>query len=297
MTLINGKEAANYFSDQLAINLLNFKEKTGVEPHLAAILVGQSGPSETYVAAKMEACKKIGFRSSLIRFDSDISESELIAQIKVMNADKELHGFIVQLPLPEHISVDRVIESIDPEKDVDGFHPINLGKMAKGQKSFASATPWGIIKLLQHYNIETEGKHVVVLGRSQIVGLPMSLLLSRNSKPGNATVTICHSKTKDLKTITLQADILVAALGVPEFLKGDMIKEGVVVIDVGISRLPDESKKSGYRLVGDVDFDSVSPKSSAITPVPGGVGPMTIIALMENTLTAAQNQWESCQRS
>jgi methylenetetrahydrofolate dehydrogenase (NADP+)/methenyltetrahydrofolate cyclohydrolase len=295
MTLINGKESANYFSDQLAINLLAFKKKTGVEPHLAAILVGQSGPSETYVAAKMEACKKIGFRSSLIRFESGISESELIAQIQVMNADKNLHGFIVQLPLPPHISVDKVIESIDPEKDVDGFHPINLGRMAKGQKAFASATPWGIIKLLQHYNIETEGKHVVVLGRSQIVGLPMSLLLSRNSKPGNSTVTICHSKTKNLKEITLQADILVAALGIPEFLKGDMVKEGVVVIDVGISRIQDETKKSGYRLVGDVDFDSVSPKCMAITPVPGGVGPMTIIALMENTLMAAQNQWKQSQ--
>jgi len=293
MILINGKESALHFSDQLAINLLEFKERTGVIPHLAAILVGQSGPSETYVAAKMEACHKIGFRSSLVRFDENVLQEDLIARIKLMNADQDLHGFIVQLPLPAHIYVDKVIESIDPEKDVDGFHPINLGKMAKGQKAFASATPWGIIKLLQHYNIETEGKHVVVLGRSQIVGLPMSLLLSRNSNPGNATVTICHSKTNNLKAITLQADILVAALGIPEFVKADMVKEGVVVIDVGITRVEDPTKKSGFRLVGDVDYTSVSPKCAAITPVPGGVGPMTIIALMENTLLAAQNQWQA----
>jgi len=297
MNLIDGKKAAAYFSDELAANLLMFKDKTGVTPHLAAILVGQSGPSETYVAAKMEACHKIGFLSSLIRFDASISEEDLIAKIKLMNADNDLHGFIVQLPLPAHISVESVIESIDPEKDVDGFHPINLGRMAKGQKAFASATPWGIIKLLKHYNIETEGKHVVVLGRSQIVGLPISLLLSRNSNPGNATVTICHSKTKDLKNITLQADILVAALGIPEFVKSDMVKEGVIVIDVGISRIIDETKKSGFRLVGDVDFKSVGPKCAAITPVPGGVGPMTIIALMENTLMAAQNQWEASKKN
>ena len=292
MNIIDGKKAAAYFSDELAVELLNFKNKTGVTPHLSAILVGQSGPSETYVAAKMEACHKIGFRSSLVRFDDKVSQETLIARIKLMNADTDLHGFIIQLPLPPHISVDAVIESIDPEKDVDGFHPVNLGKMAKGQKAFASATPWGIIKLLKHYQIETEGKHVVVLGRSQIVGLPMSLLLSRNSNPGNATVTICHSKTKDLKAITRQADILVAALGIPEFVKADMVKEGVVIIDVGISRISDETRKSGFRLVGDVDFKDVSQKCAAITPVPGGVGPMTIIALMENTLLAAHNQVE-----
>jgi len=290
MELIDGKKAAEFFSAQLEQQTFKFEIKTGIKPHLAAILVGHSGPSETYVAAKMEACKKVGFQSSLFRFDESISEIELIAEIEKLNRDKLLHGFIVQFPLPKHISVDKVIDSIDPIKDVDGFHPINLGKMAKGQQSFASATPWGIIKLLRHYNIETEGKHVVILGRSQIVGLPMSLLLSRNSNPGNSTVTICHSKTKNIEMFTRQADIIIAALGIPKFLKADMVKEGVVVIDVGITRVPDSGKKSGYRIVGDVDFETVAPKCSAITPVPGGVGPMTIIALMENTLEAAKLQ-------
>jgi methylenetetrahydrofolate dehydrogenase (NADP+)/methenyltetrahydrofolate cyclohydrolase len=238
----------------------------------------------------MEACKKIGFQSSLFRFEESISEEELLGEIEKLNSDPSIHGFIVQLPLPSHISVDRIIESVKPEKDVDGFHPINLGKMAKGQPAFASATPWGIIKLLKYYNIDTEGKHVVVLGRSQIVGLPMSLLLSRNSNPGNATVTICHSKTKNIKDLAIQADILIAALGIPEFVTSDFVKQGAVVIDVGISRIKDETKKSGFRLVGDVDYMNVAPKCAAITPVPGGVGPMTIIALMENTLMAAKNQ-------
>jgi methylenetetrahydrofolate dehydrogenase (NADP+)/methenyltetrahydrofolate cyclohydrolase len=238
----------------------------------------------------MEACKKIGFQSSLFRFEESISEEELLGEIEKLNSDPSIHGFIVQLPLPSHISVDRIIESVKPEKDVDGFHPINLGKMAKGQPAFASATPWGIIKLLKFYNIDTEGKHVVVLGRSQIVGLPMSLLLSRNSNPGNATVTICHSKTRNIKDLAIQADILIAALGIPEFVTSDFVKQGAVVIDVGISRIKDETKKSGFRLVGDVDYMNVAPKCAAITPVPGGVGPMTIIALMENTLKAAKNQ-------
>ena len=290
MHLIDGKKASIDLQGQLAIETEKFERETGIKPHLAAILVGDNGASETYVAAKMTSCEKVGFRSSLIRFDPSISEEALLSEIDKLNADKGLHGFIVQLPLPKHISVDKVIERIDPMKDVDGFHPINLGKMAKGQPAFASATPWGIVKLLEYYNIETEGKHVVVLGRSQIVGLPMTLLLSRNSKPGNATVTLCHSKTRNLPEITRQADILVAAIGIPEFVTADMVKSGAIVIDVGLTRLPDQTKKSGYRLVGDVKFDEVAPLCSAITPVPGGVGPMTITALMQNTLQAARLQ-------
>jgi methylenetetrahydrofolate dehydrogenase (NADP+)/methenyltetrahydrofolate cyclohydrolase len=288
--ILDGKIAANFFSESLSKEVAEFERVHKLKPHLAALMVGKSGPSETYVAAKMEACKKIGFQSSLFRFEESISEEELLGEIEKLNSDPSIHGFIVQLPLPSHISVDRIIESVKPEKDVDGFHPINLGKMAKGQPAFASATPWGIIKLLKFYNIDTEGKHVVVLGRSQIVGLPMSLLLSRNSNPGNATVTICHSKTKNIKDLAIQADILIAALGIPEFVTSDFVKQGAVVIDVGISRIKDETKKSGFRLVGDVDYMNVAPKCAAITPVPGGVGPMTIIALMENTLMAAKNQ-------
>lgn len=290
MTLIDGKKAAEDLQAQLAIDTQTFEKKTGIKPHLAAVLVGNNGASETYVAAKMATCEKVGFKSSLIRFDPSISESELLTEIDKLNADPSLHGFIIQLPLPKHISVDKVVERVDPGKDVDGFHPINLGKMAKGQPAFASATPWGIIQLLQYYNIPTEGKHVVVLGRSQIVGLPMSLLLARNSNPGNSTVTICHSKTQDLSHYSRQADILVAALGIPEFVKANMVKPGAVVIDVGLTRLPDASKKSGFRLVGDVAFEEVAPLCSAITPVPGGVGPMTITALMRNTLQAAIEQ-------
>lgn len=290
MQILDGKQASNYYQEQLKAGSLEFESKTGKKAHLAAILVGNSGPSETYVAAKMETCRKVGFQSSLIRFESTISENELLLEIDKLNQDADLHGFIVQLPLPAHIDVNKVIERVDPAKDVDGFHPINLGKMAKGLPSFASATPWGIIKLMEFYNIDTEGKHVVVLGRSQIVGLPMSLLLSRNSKPGNATVTVCHSKSRNLSEMAKQADILVAALGIPEFVKAEMVKDGAIVIDVGLSRIPDETRKSGYRLVGDVAYDEVAPKCSAITPVPGGVGPMTITALMQNTLLAAYQQ-------
>lgn len=290
MTIIDGKKAGEDLQGQLAMETREFENQTGIKPHLAAVLVGNNGASETYVAAKMATCEKVGFKSSLIRFDPTISEGDLLAEIDKLNSDPELHGFIIQLPLPKHISVDKVVERVDPGKDVDGFHPINLGKMAKGQPAFASATPWGIIQLLQYYNIPTEGKHVVVLGRSQIVGLPMGLLLARNSNPGNATVTLCHSKTHDLPGFSRQADILVAALGIPEFVKGDMVKPGAVVIDVGLTRVPDASKKSGFRLVGDVAFDEVAPLCSAITPVPGGVGPMTITALMRNTLQAAKEQ-------
>jgi methylenetetrahydrofolate dehydrogenase (NADP+)/methenyltetrahydrofolate cyclohydrolase len=290
MLLLDGKAASAKLQEKLAAEAAEFLAKTGKQPHLAAVLVGNSGPSETYVAAKMETCRKVGFQSSLIRFDESISEDELLKEIDKLNADPGLHGFIVQLPLPAGISVDRVIERIDPAKDVDGFHPVNLGKLAKNQPCFASATPWGIIRLMEEYGIETSGKHVVILGRSQIVGLPMALLLSRNSNPGNATVTICHSKTNNLKDIASQADILIAAIGIPEFVKADMVKPGAVVIDVGINRIPDQSKKSGFRLVGDVDYAEVAPLCSAITPVPGGVGPMTIAALMENTLMAAKRQ-------
>jgi len=290
MQILDGKQASIFYQEQLAAGSIEFEAKTGKKPHLAAVLVGNSGPSETYVAAKMETCRKVGFQSSLIRFELSISEQELLLEIDKLNQDPDLHGFIIQLPLPAHIDVNKVIERVDPAKDVDGFHPVNLGKMAKGLPAFASATPWGIIKLMEYYNIETEGKHVVVLGRSQIVGLPMSLLLSRNSKPGNATVTVCHSKSRNLAGMALQADILVAALGIPQYVKKEMVKDGAIVIDVGLSRVPDESRKAGYRLVGDVAYDEVAPKCSAITPVPGGVGPMTITALMQNTLLAARQQ-------
>ena len=276
--------------ENLAAEAAAFTRTTGKQPFLAAVIVGNSGPSETYVAAKMETCRKLGFRSELIRFDAGISQEDLLKQIDLLNLNRDLHGFIVQLPLPAHISVDKVIERIDPAKDVDGFHPMNLGRLAKNQPCFASATPWGIIRLMEAYQIETAGKHVVILGRSQIVGLPMALLLSRNSSPGNATVSICHSKTSNLRELSAQADILIAAIGIPEFVKADMVKPGAVVIDVGINRVVDESKKTGFRLVGDVDFEAVAPLCSAITPVPGGVGPMTIAALMENTLQAARRQ-------
>jgi methylenetetrahydrofolate dehydrogenase (NADP+)/methenyltetrahydrofolate cyclohydrolase len=289
MVLLDGKTVSEKLQQKLASEAAAFLQKTGKPPHLAAVLVGNSGPSETYVAAKMETCKKLGFHSSLIRHEAAISENDLLHEIDKLNADPDLHGFIVQMPLPSHINVDRVIERIDPRKDVDGFHPMNLGRLAKNQDCFASATPWGIIRLMEEYNIETTGKHVVILGRSQIVGLPMALLMARNAKPGNATVSICHSKTQNLSSITRQADILIAAIGIPEFVKADMIKEGATVIDVGINRIPDESKKTGFRLCGDVDFDQVAPLCSAITPVPGGVGPMTIAALLENTLKAAKN--------
>jgi len=289
MLILDGKAASARLQEKLALQAAAFLDEKGIQPHLAAMLVGNSGPSETYVAAKMETCRKVGFRSSLIRFPDAISEKELLQEIDRLNADSGLHGFIVQLPLPAHIAVDKVIERIDPRKDVDGFHPMNLGRLAKNQDCFASATPWGIIRLLEDYQIQTSGKHVVIIGRSQIVGLPMALLLSRNANPGNATVTICHSKTQDLAAITRQADVLIAAIGIPEFVKADMVKPGAVVIDVGINRIADDSKKSGFRLVGDVDYSGVAPLCSAITPVPGGVGPMTIAALMENTLKAALN--------
>jgi len=263
--------------------------KAGLNPpHLAAVLVGNDGASETYVANKIRMCENVGFKSSLFRYDASITESELMSEIHKLNLDDDIDGYIVQLPIPKHISVHKVIEAILPQKDVDGFHPINFGKMTQQLPCFIPATPKGIMQLLERYNIPTKGKHCVVIGRSNIVGTPMSILLSRNSNPGNCTVTLCHSHSENLKSFTLQADIIVAAIGIPNFVKGDMIKEGAVVIDVGMTRAEDKSKKSGFRLFGDVDFESASKVASYITPVPGGVGPMTIIGLLQNTLLASK---------
>lgn len=290
MQILDGKEAAAAVKKDVAEASVKLKAETGVIPHLAAILAGNDGASETYVANKIKSCEAAGFKSTLLRFDENISEHELLAAIEKLNADADVHGVLVQLPLPKQISEMRVIQLIDPKKDVDGFHPQNIGKMVLGEETFISATPLGIIMLLQHYGVETAGKNAVVIGRSNIVGRPMSILLSRNANPGNCTVTLCHSRTKDLKKICREADIIVAALGVPGFLKEDMVKEGAVVIDVGITRVKDDSKKSGYALKGDVDFAAVSAKCSWITPVPGGVGLMTIAALLHNTLIAATAQ-------
>jgi len=254
------------------------------------VLVGNNGASETYVAAKIKACEEVGFISTLHRFDEHISQQELLDTIARMNADETLDGFIVQLPLPSHISEEAVLEAVDPRKDVDGFHPQNVGRLALGLPTFVSATPAGIMDLLARYEIETSGKHCVVIGRSNIVGTPVSLLMSRNTNPGNATVTLCHSRTKNLEEITRSADIVIAALGKPEFVKGHWIKEGAVVVDVGITRVADETKKSGFRLAGDVHFESVAPKCAYITPVPGGVGPMTIVSLMKNTLKSYKGE-------
>ncbi|HZI52943.1 MAG TPA: tetrahydrofolate dehydrogenase/cyclohydrolase catalytic domain-containing protein, partial [Chitinophagaceae bacterium] len=253
---------------------------------LAAILVGNNGASETYVAAKVKACEETGFKSTLIRMEEDFSEFKLLDKIEQLNKDPDVDGILVQLPLPKHISDKKVINTIDPDKDVDGFHPVNVGKMVEGIPTFLPATPYGIMLLLAHYKIDTKGKHAIVLGRSNIVGRPMSILLSGNTNPGNCTVTICHSQTKCLNELCLQGDLIVAAIGTPEFVKAEMVKQGAVVIDVGITRVEDKSKKSGFKLKGDVDFDKVSPQCSWITPVPGGVGPMTIAALLKNTFNS-----------
>ena len=256
-------------------------------PHLVAVLVGDNGASKTYVANKEKACAEVGFKSTVLTFPETISEAELLAQIQKLNEDDSVDGFIVQLPLPKHIDENKVINAVSPMKDVDGFHPVNAGRMALGEEAFLPATPFGILLLLEHYGIETSGKHCVILGRSNIVGRPVANLLSRKAYPGDCTVTMCHSRTKDIAFYTRSADIIIAALGVPEFLKGDMVKEGAVVIDVGITRVPADTPK-GYRIVGDVEFDTVAPKCSYITPVPGGVGPMTIISLMKNTFRARE---------
>lgn len=288
MILLDGKQTADQVKLEIAEKVKSIVEKGGKRPHLAAILVGNDGASQTYVGHKEKACAQVGFKSTLLRFDSTITQEFLISEIKKINKDKDIDGLIVQLPLPKHIDEQAIIEAIDPKKDVDGFHPENVGRMVIGLPSFVSATPDGIMELLARYEIDTKGKHCVILGRSNIVGRPMSNLLSQKSNPGDCTVTMCHSRTKDIKSHTLQADIIVAALGVPEFLKGDMVKEGAVVIDVGITRVEADTK-TGFRLVGDVKFDEVAPKCSYITPVPGGVGPMTIVSLLKNTLKASGN--------
>ena len=288
MILLDGKQTADQVKLEIAEKVKSIVEKGGKRPHLAAILVGNDGASQTYVGHKEKACAQVGFKSTLLRFDTTITQEFLISEIKKINEDKDIDGLIVQLPLPKHIDEQAIIEAIDPKKDVDGFHPENVGRMVIGLPSFVSATPDGIMELLARYEIDTKGKHCVILGRSNIVGRPMSNLLSQKSNPGDCTVTMCHSRTKDIKSHTLQADIIVAALGVPEFLKGDMIKDGAVVIDVGITRVEADTK-TGFRLVGDVKFDEVAPKCSYITPVPGGVGPMTIVSLLKNTLKASGN--------
>jgi methylenetetrahydrofolate dehydrogenase (NADP+)/methenyltetrahydrofolate cyclohydrolase len=283
MEILDGKKAAQAIKDVLKIDVAQRKNEGKKIPHLAAVLVGNNGASETYVAAKVKACDETGFKSTLIRFEADISENKLLEKIEELNLDPDIDGILVQLPLPKHISDENVINAIHPDKDVDGFHPVNVGRMVQGLPTFVPATPYGIMLLLEHYKIETKGKHAVVIGRSNIVGRPMSILLSGNNNPGNCTVTICHSQTKNLEEICLQGDIIVAALGRPEFVTANMVKEGAIIIDVGITRASDPTRKSGFRLKGDVNFEEVSVKSSWITPVPGGVGPMTIAALMKNT--------------
>lgn len=288
MQLIDGKATAAAIKAEIAEQVNQIVAKGGKRPHLAAILVGHDGGSETYVANKVKACEVCGFKSSLIRFESDVTEAELLAKVDELNHDADVDGFIVQLPLPPHIDEQKVIEAIDYHKDVDGFHPINVGRMAIGLPCFVSATPKGILELLCRYHIETSGKHCVILGRSNIVGKPMAQLMMQKAY-GDSTVTVCHSHTPDIKAECQRADILIAAIGQPAFVTGDMVKEGAVVIDVGTTRVPDASRKRGYRLQGDVDFDSVAPKCSYITPVPGGVGPMTVCMLMANTLLAGQH--------
>ena len=288
MQLIDGKAVAEQVKQEIAAQVAAMVERGEKRPHLAAILVGHDGGSETYVAAKVKACEVCGFKSTLIRYESDITEETLLAKVAELNNDPDVDGFIVQLPLPKHINEQHVIEAIDYRKDVDGFHPINVGRMSIGLPCFISATPNGIMELLKRYNIETRGKKAVVLGRSNIVGKPMASLLMQKANPGDCTVTVCHSHTANIKEECLKADIIVAALGQPGFVKADMVKEGAVIIDVGTTRVPDATKTSGFRLCGDVQFDEVAPKCSYITPVPGGVGPMTICSLMKNTLLAGQ---------
>ena len=288
--LIDGKAVAAQIKEEIAAEVKIIKKNGGKIPHLAAILVGHDGGSETYVANKVRTCKEVGFNSSLIRYEDDVTEEELLRKVEELNNDKDIDGFIVQLPLPEHISSQKIIEAIDYRKDVDGFHPINVGRLSLGLPCFKSATPAGIAELLKRYEIETKGKHCVILGRSNIVGKPIAMMLMQKSYPGDCTVTICHSRSSNLKEMCYNADIIIAALGVPEFLKADMVKDGAVVIDVGTTRLPSSVTKSGYKLSGDVAFNEVAPKCSHITPVPGGVGPMTIISLMRNTLLAAKKE-------
>jgi len=289
-TLIDGKKTAQDIKNEIAARVAEIKQAGGKQPHLAAILVGEDGASQTYVGAKVKACEEVGFTSTLVRLAAEVSEEELLRTVEEINQNPDIDGLIVQLPLPAHISVDKVTNRIRPEKDVDGFTPANVGRMTLNWPAYVAATPYGIVELLKRYQIETSGKHCVVIGRSHIVGSPMSILMARNGYPGNATVTLTHSRTKDLAAICRTADILIVAIGKPEFVTADMVKPGAVVIDVGIHRIADETKKTGFRLIGDVKYDEVAPLASAITPVPGGVGPMTIAALLYNTLQSAEKK-------
>ncbi|WP_411031180.1 bifunctional methylenetetrahydrofolate dehydrogenase/methenyltetrahydrofolate cyclohydrolase FolD [Spongiimicrobium sp. 3-5] len=288
MKLLDGKKISNEIKDEIAIEVAQMKKGGEKVPHLAAVLVGNDGASLTYVGSKVRSCERIGFQSTLIHLPETTSEEALLQKINELNKNSDIDGFIVQLPLPKHIDKQKVLMAVDPDKDVDGFHPTNFGRMALDMESFISATPFGIMELLKRYEVDTQGKHTVVIGRSHIVGRPISILMSQKGNPGNATVTLAHSRTKDIKALTLQADIIISALGVPKFLKADMVKEGTVIIDVGITRVPDTTKERGYYITGDVDFEGVSKKASFITPVPGGVGPMTIAMLLKNTLLARE---------
>lgn len=290
MQILDGNLAAKAIKEELKLKVAQLVTEGKKVPHLAAVLVGNNGASETYVGSKVKTCEEIGFKSTLIRLEDTISEFKLLNVIEELNNDMDIDGILVQLPLPKHISDEKVINAIHPSKDVDGFHPVSIGRLVQGLPSFVPATPHGIMLMLQHYKIDTKGLHAVVIGRSNIVGRPMSILLSGNSNPGNCTVTICHSHTRNLKEICLQGDIIVAALGKPGFVKGDMVKPGAIIIDVGITRVEDASKKKGYAIKGDVSFDEVAPHASYITPVPGGVGPMTIAALMNNTYRACRER-------
>jgi methylenetetrahydrofolate dehydrogenase (NADP+)/methenyltetrahydrofolate cyclohydrolase len=288
MTILDGKKISNDIKDEITQVVVQMKANGQKTPHLAAVIVGEDGASLTYVGSKVRACARVGFESTLVQLPEEITQEELLAKINELNNDSEIDGFIVQLPLPRHIDTQKVLLAVDPKKDVDGFHPENFGKLALDMETFIPATPFGIMELLRRYEINTTGKHTVVIGRSHIVGRPISILMSRKGQPGDSTVTLTHSRTKDLAVFTREADIVVSALGVPNFLKADMVKEGAVIIDVGITRVPDESAAKGYVITGDVAYDTVSEKASYITPVPGGVGPMTIAMLLQNTLLARQ---------
>lgn len=288
--LLDGKKTSEALKQEIAQEVKEIVALGHKAPHLAAVLIGHDGGSETYVASKMKTCEELGFKSTLIRYEADVTQEQLLSEIDKMNKDEGLDGFIIQLPLPKHIDEQKIIEAVDPSKDVDGFHPINVGKTSIGLPSFVSATPAGILELFKRYNIETKGKRCVILGRSNIVGKPMAQLMMLKQYPGDATVTVCHSSTNDLKEITREADIIIAAMGSPKFVTADMVKQGAVIVDVGTTRVKDDTAKSGFRLTGDVDFENVAPKCSYITPVPGGVGPMTIISLMRNTLISARQR-------
>ena len=288
MELIDGKKISAQIKQELADEVVRLKAEGKKVPHLVAVLVGNDAASETYVASKVKACREVGFKSTELRYSADMTEEQLLEVVEKLNADTDVDGYIVQLPLPKHISEQKILLAIDPDKDVDGFHPCNVGKMVTGLPTYLPATPAGIVELLKRYHIPTQGKHCVVIGRSNIVGTPMSVLMSRKAEYADCTVTICQSRTPDIKEYTLQADILIVALGKPHFVTADMVKEGAVVVDVGIHRIASDKTKSGFRLAGDVDFENVAPKCSYITPVPGGVGPMTIVSLLQNTLKACK---------